>query len=225
MSDSLPVRGPPSSASLSSQDDVPVVCLVDDEPAALQRLAALIERRGMQTRCYTRAANLLKQFDPDDFWCVVTDWRMPEMTGLELLQQLRVAGVETPVIVVTAFADIRMVVAAMRAGALTVLEKPCSDDELLAAVEQALAVERIRRQRGRLKQEIRQRFERLSPGERDVIRLALEGKMNREIAAELKIGLRTVEKRRHNAMKKMQAESLAELMRLMMLIEGAPGGG
>ena len=200
----------------------PVVYVIDDDEPVMQSILALLEGQGFTTRGFTKAADFLAQFDPRAHGCIVTDWRMPELSGMQLLEELKSRGMPLPVIVLTAFADVPMAVSAMRTGAVTVLQKPCPDAELLSAIQQAIEADRINHLQYRQREDIRLRIERLSEGERKVMELALAGRMNREIAAELGIGLRTVEKRRHNVMQKMQVDSLAELMQVMMTVEYAP---
>lgn len=203
------------------EQPTPVIYIIDDDEAVLQSLVALMESRGYACRSYTRAADFLAEFDGQQHGCIVTDWRMPDVTGMQLLDELKARDMPLPVIVLTAFADVPMAVNAMRTGAVTVLQKPCPDADLFAAVQQALAADLTTRRQNQQKSDIRRRIERLSEGEREVMHLALSGRMNREIASELGIGLRTVEKRRHNVMQKMQVESLAELMQVMMTVENS----
>jgi FixJ family two-component response regulator len=211
-----------SGSGPADPNSAPVIYVIDDDEAVLQSLLALLESHGLTTRGFTKASDFLGQLDTSSHGCIITDWRMPEMSGMELLEELKKRGMPLPVIVLTAFADVPMAVAAMRTGAVTVLQKPCPDAELLAAIHQAIEADRINHRQYRQREEFRRRIERLSEGERKVMDLALAGRMNREIASELGIGLRTVEKRRHNVMQKMQVESLAELMQVMMTVENAP---
>ena len=200
----------------------PIIYVIDDDEPVLQSIIAVLEGQGFVTRGFLKAADFLSQLDPQSHGCIVTDWRMPDLSGMQLLEELRARAVPLPVIVLTAYADVPMAVGAMRTGAVTVLQKPCPDAELLAAIQQAVEADQANHLQNRQREDIRRRIERLSDGERKVMDLALSGKMNREIASELGIGLRTVEKRRHNVMEKMQVESLAELMQVMMIVESAP---
>lgn len=203
----------------SSDVGKPNIYVIDDDEAVLQSLLALVESRGYTATGFTSGKKFLESFDPTAHGCVITDWRMPELSGMDLLSALKSRGMPLPVIVLTAFADVPMAVGAMRTGAVTVLQKPCSEVDLFAAIDQALDYDRSHRSEALERLQIRDRFERLSTGEREVMNLALAGRMNREIASELGIGLRTVEKRRHNVMQKMQVDSLAELMQAVMSIE------
>jgi FixJ family two-component response regulator len=212
-------RAADAAVGSSATKPKPLVYVIDDDEAVLQSLLALIESHGLQAHGFTKAAEFLAEFDDQVHGCIVSDWRMPEVTGLQLLDELKARGMPTPVIVLTAFADVPMAVGAMRTGAVTVLQKPCPDAELFAAIHQALEADLRSRTQNRQKEDIRRRIDRLSEGERQVMDLALSGRMNREIASQLGIGLRTVEKRRHNVMQKMQVESLAELMQVMMTVE------
>jgi two-component system, LuxR family, response regulator TtrR len=213
------VDGSPAETAVSQQP--PLVYVVDDDEAVLHSLVALLESHGNTVRGFATPSEFLEQFDGSVHGCIVTDWRMPDIGGMQLLDELRSRGMPMPVIVLTAFADVPMAVSAMRTGAVTVLQKPCPDSELFAAVKQALEADLATRTQTQQREEIRRRMERLSDGEREVMQLALAGRMNREIAEQLGIGLRTVEKRRHNVMAKMQVDSLAELMQVMMTVEAA----
>jgi RNA polymerase sigma factor (sigma-70 family) len=195
------------------------VYVIDDDEPVMQSQLAVLERHGFEARGFTGGLSFLSAFDPQRHGCILMDWRMPEMSGMELLEELKNRGMPLPVIILTAFADVPMAVGAMRTGAVTVLQKPCPEGELLEAIQQAVEADRTSRRQNQQRDDIRRRIDRLSDGERQVMDLALSGKMNREIAAQLGIGLRTVEKRRHNVMQKMQVESLAELMQVMMTVE------
>ncbi len=212
---------PDSATGSNISNPKALVYVIDDDEAVLQSLMALIESHGLEVRGYTQASKFLAEYDGQSHGCIVTDWRMPEVPGMQLLDELKKRGMPSPVIVLTAFADVPMAVGAMRTGAVTVLQKPCPDAELFAAIHQALEADLINRRQNRQKEDIKRRIERLSDGEREVMNLALSGRMNREIASQLGIGLRTVEKRRHNVMQKMQVESLAELMQVMMTVEAS----
>jgi FixJ family two-component response regulator len=198
----------------------PTVLIVDDEPAARASMAALVSSHGLPVKTFESAEEFLAAYDPAERGCLITDVRMPGMNGLELQQRLRERGATLPVIVITGFADIPLAVRAMQAGAVTFLEKPCADKELWQSLQSALdaddQAERDRRHRA----EIVTRRASLAPAEVDVLTRMLAGKPNKQIAAELGCGLRTVELRRATVMKKMKAESLPELVRLVLVAEG-----
>ena len=190
----------------------------------IRQPASRSPRWSVRTACRRKRSPRPRNFwpptSPSQRGCLVVDVRMTGMTGLELQQELTARGYRIPVIVITGFADVPTAVRAMRAGAVTFLEKPCSDKELWASIETALgngkaAHRQQRAQRG----EIAARRATLTPAEVQVLERLLAGKANKTIAVELDLGLRTVELRRATIMKKMEANSLAELVRLILSIE------
>ncbi|HEX3999425.1 MAG TPA: response regulator [Pirellulales bacterium] len=198
------------------------VFVVDDDPAARESVAALVGSHDLAAQTFASAAEFLAAYEPRQPGCLVVDVRMTGMTGLELQQELTARGYTIPVIVITGFADVPTAVRAMRAGAVTFLEKPCSDKELWASIETALQWEsRAMRQRTQ-REEILARRATLTPAEVLVLGRLLAGHANKTIAAELDLGLRTVELRRATIMKKMEANSLAELVRMILSIENPP---
>ena len=198
--------------------DEPVIFIVDDDPAARNSLAALVKSRGLAVELYGSAEEFLARYDAAKRGCLIADVRMTGMSGLDLLEQMAAKGVNLPVIVITGFADVPMAVRAMRAGAVTFLEKPCGEQEIWDAIETALDAEakanELRLKRG----EIEERYARLKPIEHDVLNKLLDGLTSKTIAYELELGLRTVELRRANIMEKMGASSLPELVRRVLLI-------
>jgi two-component system, LuxR family, response regulator FixJ len=199
-------------------DPAATVFVVDDDAAARESVLALVSLKGVPAKGFTSAEEFLAQFDPQHTGCLVVDVRMTGMSGLQLLQQLQTRGSTLPTIVITGYADVPMAVRAMQSGAMTFLEKPCQDQELWHAIQQALDKEEtlsnLRKQKG----EIESRLATLSEDEVAVLRKLLEGLPNKRIAVDLDIGLRTVELRRSNIMKKMDAASLPELVRMAILV-------
>ncbi len=197
-------------------EDRPTVFVVDDDPAARDSVAAMIRSRGMAVESYASAEQFFEQFDRGRLGCLVTDVRMAGMSGLNLLERLKQERLSLPAVVITGYGDVPTAVEAMRAGAVTFLEKPCGEGDLWKSI--AVAIEthrRLRRQQARLA-DIQARFARLTPGEALVLERMIAGKPNKAIAADLQIGLRTVELRRANVMKKIGVDSVAELVRLAM---------
>jgi FixJ family two-component response regulator len=194
------------------------VYVVDDDAAARESVMALVSVKGVPAKGFASAEEFLNHYDACLTGCLVADVRMSGMSGLQLLQQLRARGSTLPAIVITGYGDVPMAVKAMQAGALTFLEKPCQEQELWQAIQQALDKEKslqsLRRQTG----EIQTRLTTLTEDEVAVLRKLLEGLPNKRIAVDLDIGLRTVELRRSNIMKKMGAASLPELVRMAILI-------
>ena len=197
-------------------NDKPTVFVIDDDPAARQSVSALVETMGYSAKPYASAEEFLKSYVPGRPGCVVTDFRMLGMSGLELQESLKEHRICVPVILITAYADVPMAVRAMKGGAITVLEKPCEEQLLRDNIRDALEQDNETRQHQHRAAEIRERAATLSPGEQAVLERLVSGKMNKNIAKELDIGLRTVELRRHQIMKKMHVDSVAELVRLVM---------
>lgn len=190
------------------------VFVVDDNPAERETLAAIARDQGCQVRECESAETFLAEFRDDTATCVVVEAHLPDMSGSELQQRLKVAGKAAPVVMVSGRGDIRTAVQAMQQGAVTFLEKPCSAEELSSAIETALEQATRQQQAGQRQLELRERFARLTPSEREVLERVLEGQPNRQIAAEMDLGLRTVELRRSHIMKKTGTTNLSELIRL-----------
>jgi two-component system response regulator FixJ len=194
----------------------PTVYIVDDDPAALDSVASLVRSRSLPVRTFTSAEDFLAQADPALAGCVVADVRMPGMSGIDLLGELKNRGVCLPVIIITGFADVPMAVQAMHRGAVTFLEKPCHAQELYSAIDRALNAAHELQARKQFADEYQARRGQLTPDEVKVMDRMVAGVPNKVIAAELDMGLRTVELRRANVLKKMKAESLAELVRIVI---------
>lgn len=199
--------------------DQPVVYVVDDDAAVRESIVALIGIRGAKTQAFASAEEFLNQADLSARGCLVLDVRMPGMSGLELLTHLRSRGSRLPVIVVTAHADVPTAVKAMKQGAETFLEKPCSEEELWTAINEVLYRDRQQQSQQRQAAEIKARLKELTPDELAVYRLLVDGFQNKQVASRLAIGLRTVELRRSTIMKKMQAGSFSELVRMAIIGE------
>lgn len=193
-------------------DHAPTVFLVDDDPAVLRSLSALVRVMFPKVECYASAVEFRRAYDASRPGCLVLDVAMPEMSGLELQQWLRRENIELPIVFITAHGNVRMAVDAMQGGAVNFLEKPFHEQELWESIRKALEVDAENRRRRAQHDEAAQRLARLTPGEREVLDLILQGKYNKEIAAELNLSVRTVEDRRARLMKKMGARSVAELV-------------
>jgi FixJ family two-component response regulator len=192
------------------------VFIIDDDPAVRQALTVLVRSMHLHVEAYESAQHFLDAFDAMRPGCLLLDVRMPGVSGLELLEQLGRDDVHMPAIVMSAYGDVPMVVRAMKAGALNFLEKPCRDQQLWEAIQEGLKWDAAHRQLIVLRSKMLRRLQRLTPGEHDVLRLLIEGKSNKIIATELNLSVRTIEVRRAKLMKKMKAESLAELIRLTL---------
>jgi len=197
-----------------------VVHVIDDDIDVRQSLAFLLGTAGLAVRIHESAVAFLKALPDAQQGCVVTDIRMPEMDGLELQRRLAELKAGFPVIVMTGHGDVPMAVEAMKAGAVDFIEKPFDDETLLSAIRSALDRHVRDREREERVAAIRRRLEVLSNRERDVLRGLAAGKANKVIAYDLGISARTVEVYRANVMTKMQADSLSELVRMVLLAEG-----
>ncbi|QNN23421.1 response regulator transcription factor [Planctomycetales bacterium ZRK34] len=189
------------------------VFVVDDDSAMRQSLQFLIESHGYHVETFPSAEAFLEYYQPSMRGCLLLDVRMPGMGGLKLQETLRDNGHPIPVILLTAHGDVPMAVKAMRAGAFDFIEKPSNDHVLLDRIAKALQREQKLRDNEQVVQEVESGLSELSPREREVMELVVTGMLNKQIAAELGISIKTVEVHRARVMEKMQAESLAELVR------------
>jgi two-component system response regulator FixJ len=196
-----------------------VVHVVDDDHAALEALQFLLESAGFQTRTYNSAVKFLGRVSEVERGCVITDVRMPEMSGIEMLRRLQSIPNKLPVIVITGHGDITIAVEAMKLGAVDFLEKPYDDEALVSAIRAALTRSEDEAKRGEQIAEIKRRMAELSQRERQVLDGLIAGQPNKNIAADLQISPRTVEIYRANVMTKMKASSLSELVRMSMLAD------
>ncbi|MCP5433761.1 MAG: response regulator [Alphaproteobacteria bacterium] len=197
-----------------------LVHVIDDDEAMRDSLEFLIASDGLTARSYASAASFLASEQIGN-GCVVTDVRMPEMSGIELIRAMSERGICLPVIVVTGHGDVAVAVEAMKAGALDFLEKPFEDRALLAAVRAALTSARAKEEIDSEKAIVQERLALLSARERQVLDGVVAGRANKVIAVDLGISPRTVEVYRANVMSKMQAAGISELVR-MMLRAGGP---
>ncbi|MGD9922077.1 MAG: response regulator FixJ [Pseudorhodoplanes sp.] len=201
--------------------DQKLVHVIDDDDAVRDSLSFLLRAANFDVATYQSAAQFLQTFTRDMNGCVITDVRMPDVSGLDLLRRLRELACTVPVIVMTGHGDIQLAVEAMKAGALDFLEKPFDDERVLAAVRQALEARRADSERSGRRSEIEERLASLSQRERQVLDGLVAGLPNKTIAHDLGISPRTVEVYRANVMTKMQAGSLSELVRLVLLVQAS----
>jgi two-component system response regulator FixJ len=196
----------------------PVVHVIDDDEAMRESLAFLLDTAGLTARTYDSAVSFLGQFDASEpSGVIVTDVRMPEMNGLELVRRLKTREVALPIIMITGHGDVPLAVEAMKAGVVDFLEKPYEDDSLLSAIRAALADSSRSDEDQAERERLKQILDSLSPREHEVLDGVVEGKLNKVIAHELGISPRTVEVYRANVMSKTGARGLSELVRMVML--------
>jgi two-component system, LuxR family, response regulator FixJ len=194
----------------------PVVFVVDDDEAVRSSLRLLLKSVGLVPVALGSAREFLDKHDPAQPGCLVLDVRMPEMSGLELQEQLNLRGAVVPVIFITGHGDVPMAVEAMQAGAFDFLQKPFRDQDLIDRIQRALEKDRANRAVLNERSLIRQRLESLTPREREVLTMVTKGKPNKVMAADLGVSQRTVEIHRARVMEKMGASSLAQLVRMIM---------
>lgn len=206
--------------SLAPNDLKQIVYVVDDDDALRDSLLWMLDAHGYRAEGFASGEEFLAVHSPDMAGCLVLDVRMPGMSGLALFERLRERYSTLPVIFITGHGDVPMAVAALKQGALDFIEKPFNDKDMLALI--GLSLERERESRGRLRQEaaIAQRLDQLSGREREVLDLIIAGRLNKQIADDLSISIKTVEVHRARVMEKMGASSLAELVQAVVAQEG-----
>lgn len=190
--------------------------VIDDDAAVRDSLRLLLSTEGFHVETHESARHFLGYFEPCESGCVVTDARMPEMTGIELMEAMKARRISLPVVVITAYADVALAVRAMKHGAFDFLEKPFDNGALLSCLRMALAQEREEQDRVAETQSIQARLATLTAREGEVLSRLLHGLPNKVIGRELGISVRTVEVHRANVMLKMNAGSLSELVRMSL---------
>jgi two-component system response regulator FixJ len=193
-----------------------IVYLVDDEFAVRDSLTLLIESAGFTIQSFACALEFLDSYDPERPGCLVLDVRMPAMSGLELQKELSERSICLPIIFISGHAEVADSAKAFRAGAIDFLEKPFENSVLLERIEEGINKDIYARAEQALKHEIQQRLDQLTPREMEVLRLIISSHSNKESAKILKVSNRTIDAHRARIMEKLQADSLAELMKIAM---------
>lgn len=199
--------------------DSPTVYVVDDDPAVRDSLQFLIESTGLRVLTYEHAQQFLSACDAGMAGCLVVDLRLPGMSGLDMRDEMVERGIELATIVITGHGDVPQAVRAMKSGALDFIEKPFSDQVLLDRINDAMQVDRENRGVADHLAEIQARYDRLTPRERQVMAMVVEGKLNKQIASDLGLSHKTIEVHRAHVMDKMKAPSLASLVKMAVVLD------
>jgi FixJ family two-component response regulator len=192
----------------------PLVFIVDDDTSVRKSLERLLRSVGLQAETFTSAREFLARPRYDGPSCLVLDVRMPELSGLALQEALAATDAQLPIVFITGHGDIAMSVKAMKAGAVDFLAKPFNDQNLIDAIQGAIAKDLQARKERAVVQDIQKRLQRLTPREREVLTLVIAGLLNKQIAAALGAGEKTIKVHRASIMQKMQVQSVVQLVRL-----------
>jgi RNA polymerase sigma factor (sigma-70 family) len=198
----------------------PVVFVVDDDPSVRSSLKFLLSSMGLQVESFDSAETFLQRKPPDAPSCLVLDVRLRGLSGLDFQRELAARNIRIPIVFVTGHGDIPMSVLAMKAGAIEFLTKPYRDQDLLDAVRIALERDRARREQEKEVTDLQQRFDSLTPREQEVISMVVSGMLNKQIAGQLGTAENTVKVHRSRAMEKMNAQSVADLVRMIEKLKG-----
>ena len=193
--------------------------VVDDDPSTRKYLSELISTVNYKAKIYDSAANFLESYKEDGVGCLILDLRLPGISGLDLQQQLATNNIDLPVIMITGYGDVPTAVEAMKAGVLDFIEKPFSAQFLLDRVHNAVTKHKTDREQKVVQEDILTRINSLTNREKEVMQYVVKGSQNKDIANKLGISIKTVEVHRANVMDKMQAKSIADLVRMCLLVK------
>jgi len=199
--------------------DQQTVYVVEDEKAVRDSLIWLLESVGLRVQAFASATDFLAILADDTRGCLVVDLRLPGMSGLDLLDQLHQRKASLPAIMVTGHGDVPAAVRAMKVGAIDFIEKPYNDEVLLDRIRTALSIDIESYESIEYKRDVQSRVERLTPREKQVMKLVVQGKLNKQVASELGLSHKTIEVHRAHVMEKMDVGSLAELVRMSIAME------
>jgi FixJ family two-component response regulator len=214
----VPAAGEPAPATPAEPE--PTVFVVDDDPALLRLIRKLLGNRKVET--YSSGQEFLAAYSPDRPGCLLLDVKMPGMSGLALQERLAADAITLPILIITGYGDVPIAVQAMRQGAFDFIEKPFSGQVLVERIDAALAEDARRRKTRITREEVRRRRTTLTQRERQVMDLVVQGKPNKLVGSALGLSPKTVEVHRANVMKKMEAQSLADLVRMALLLGDEP---
>ncbi len=200
----------------------PIVSVVDDDEQVRESLAALIQSMNLEVECYASGREFLDRYSPEQPGCVVLDLKMPQLNGLEVIEEMSARQIEVPVIMISGHGDIPAAVSAIKAGAVDFLEKPYPGSTLMDSIRKAIDRDAQQREARSQRQGMLERYEMLTADERQVLDLTVAGKPDKAIALKLDLSLRTIQLRRASVMRKMGAHSRAELIGLAHRIEVVP---
>ena len=201
------------------ESEANIIFIIDDEPSVRNALALLLKSHGLHTESYDSSEAFLSREPFTGIGCILLDLQMDGLSGLELQERLGHYNVHLPIIFLTGNGDIASSVKALRAGALTFLEKPCLEDELLKAISEAMTISQKRVKENQSLDQARQKLNALTPREREVLKLVVTGMLNKQVAGELSITEHTVKLHRQHITEKLGVKSVAEIVRITQLSE------
>lgn len=204
------------------REDPPTIFVIDDDVSVRDAITGVVESVGLRAKTFKSARDFLRTSPPDGPNCLVLDVRLPGLSGLDFQRELARRDIRIPIVFITGYGDIPMSVQAMKAGAVEFLTKPFRDQDLLDAIQQALERDRALRQQRREVAVLRERFDILTERERQVMSRVVAGKLNKEIAAELGTSEITVKVQRGHVMRKMEAETVIDLVRMAHRLDQLP---